>query len=560
MTKTLCAALVLAGLLAGAGHSAEEQALTYQYIPFDQLDPQRVSNGAPIAGQNLLEGLVAPNAAGTGVVAATADAWKVSGGGTVYTFHIRGDARWSDGAPVTAQDFEWTYRRLLTPSTSALDKLNGSSSYQNGLGIKNAVRFQLGKVTRWSGVGVKALDRSHLRIVLDAPNAAFLQGMAHTSMVALPRRNLTASPYAWQTPAHWVGNGPFVIKSWAPTGEMVLVPNDDYWDRKNVHLTRITIGLAPATDAEVRARYEHGDLDIVHVGDPAPFEQDPTLSKALRRLDGFSVNFLTLIPSRNRTLADVRVRQAIALAIRRADVARVSAAVEPSTSLVPSSLPGFDAGVAFRENAAKARRLLAAAGYPGGKGFPRLSIMTDHDDPFVRAVVRTLRANLGIRAVQDVEDARVAAAKEHEVQPASFTGYFATGYTAILSWRSWVSDLYPPSQTELLSLEPRDYIHYQVLQAKGTDAALAAATSFLSAHASPQTRRFAAVAAQADAAVSRARATALYKRAAAIRQSTYEFIPYIYASLVYLTRPGIRGVHLWTGYFTISFKGVSVSR
>ena len=87
-------------------------------MPFDELDPQRVSEGQYVAGQNLLEGLVTPDAAGTGVVPATADRWTVSHDGIVYSFHIRSGVKWSDGTPLTAQDFEWTYRRLLSPSTS----------------------------------------------------------------------------------------------------------------------------------------------------------------------------------------------------------------------------------------------------------------------------------------------------------------------------------------------------------------------------------------------------------------------------------------------------------
>jgi oligopeptide transport system substrate-binding protein len=201
---------------------------------------------------------------------------------------------------------------------------------------------------------------------------------------------------------------------------------------------------------------------------------------------------------------------------------------------------------------------MADAGYPGGKGFPTFSIMWIQDDPIVREVVRTLHKNLGIRAVQDVEDPGVYGAKRFEVQPASVVGYFWNIYTAILTWRDWVSTYYPPSQTELLSLKPDDYTHYQVLQAKGTGKSLAAATQFLEAHASPQSRHFAAVAAQADATANPGRATALYKQAAAIRQTTYEFIPCAYSSLDYVIRPGIKGVHLWTGYFTISFKDVRV--
>src|ERR1700741_3024402 len=111
MSRALLVTSLLVGVFAaacssGPKHSAKGQTLIYQYAAFDQLDPQRVSDGAPIAGQNLLEGMVTPDAAGTGVLPATADAWTVSKDGTVYTFHIRSDAKWSDGTRVTAQDFE----------------------------------------------------------------------------------------------------------------------------------------------------------------------------------------------------------------------------------------------------------------------------------------------------------------------------------------------------------------------------------------------------------------------------------------------------------------------
>jgi oligopeptide transport system substrate-binding protein len=563
MSRALLVVLLLVGVLAsgcfsGEERSAKRQTLTYLYPAFDQLDPQRVSDGAPIAGQNLLEGMVTPDAAGTGVLPATADRWTVSRDGTVYTFHIRSDAKWSNGTPVTASDFEWTYKRLLTPSTRALDTLYGSSSYQVNLGIKNATNFQLGKVTQWSKVGVKALDRSHLRITLETANANFLEGMAYTSMVPLPEKNLEKLPYSWQAPANWVGNGPFVMKAWTPNSRMVLIPNEGYWGRKDVHLDRVNITMATATDTQKQRRYKNNELDIALLDDPAAFAQDPALSPALTRLDEFSVLFLTLT-SRNPALEDVRVREAIALAIGRAEVAKAGQHPEPSTSLVPSTLPGFDTSVGFQEDIAKARRFMAEAGYPDGKGFPTFSIMTNHDDPYVGAVVKTLHQNLGIKAVQDIEDPGVYGAKRQQVQPADAVGYFSTGYTTILTWRNWVSNLYPPTQTELLSLEPDDYIHYEVLQAQGTARSLSAAADFLAEHASPQSRRFAAVAAKADATANPARATALYKQAAAIRQRTYEFIPYAYAALVYAIRPNIKGVHLRTGYFTISFKGVSIA-
>jgi hypothetical protein len=143
-------------------------------------------------------------------------------------------------------------------------------------------------------------------------------------------------------------------------------------------------------------------------------------------------------------------------------------------------------------------------------------------------------------------------------QPTHRVGYFSTSHTGIRAWRMWISSNYPPSQTEMLSLKPDDYTHYQVLQARGTVRSLAAADRFLRAHASPQSRRFAAVATRADATANPERATALDKEAAPIRQHTFEFIPLLYAEKPYVIRPGINGVHLWTGYFTISSKDVRV--
>ena len=329
-----------------------------------------MSDGAPIAGQNLLEGMVTPDAAGTGVVPATADTWTVSQDGTVYTFHIRSDAKWSDGTPVTAQDFEWTYKRLLTPSTSSLDGLYGSSSYQTDLGIKNAADFQLGKVTDWSEVGVKALDASHLRIDLDTPNANFLQGMAaHVDGAA---------------PAEEPGEVSVLVADVGELGRQRAVRDEvvdaELEDGPRPQRELLGPGECPPGPGEhldgVRRLTPRGATDTSATSstspccdDPAVFEKDPALSPALTRLDQFSVNFLTLIPSRNPALEDVRVREAIALAIGRAEVAKAGALVKPSTSLVPSTLPGFDASVGFQEDVAKARQLMADAGYPVAKAF-----------------------------------------------------------------------------------------------------------------------------------------------------------------------------------------------
>ena len=316
--------------------------------------------------------------------------------------------------------------------------------------------------------------------------------------------------------------------------------------------------MAQVSDAQLQSRYKHNEIDIAPLDDPAAFEKDPSLSRALTRLNQFSVLFLTLIQSRNPTLEDVRVREAIALAIGRRAVAKVGERPEPSTSLVPSTLPGFGAGVGFRENIARARQLMAEAGYPGGKGFPTFSIMTSHDDPYVRAVVKTLKQNLGIKAVQDVEDPGVESAKS------------ARGATGELH-RLLLDRLHGHPDMEGLGFQPLPAVPDGAAQPQaGRLHALRGPASEgdrevpVGGRELPRCTREPAVPAVRRRGGQRGRngesrrATALYKQAAAIRQATYEFIPYAYGALVYAIRPSIKGVHLWTGYFTISFKGVSV--
>ena len=554
-----CSSQCLPGGCAFGGNNAAtpggEAAVTYQYVPFDELDPQRVSDGQDVAGQNLLEGLVTPDAAGTGVVPATADTWTVSHDGTdVHLPH----PQWRQVVGRNTRDRAGLRVDLPAPAQPVderAERLNGSSGYQP------ISESRTPRVTSWarspSGprVGVKALDASHLRIVLDAPNATFLQGMAAPSMVALPQKNLKRFPYSWQPAARWVGNGPFVIKSWTPNSRMVLVPNEHYWDRKDVHLNRVNILMTSASDAQVKRQYQRHQVDIAGLGDPTGFEKDPALSPALTRIHQYSVNFLTLIPSRNPALRDVRVRRAIALGIGRAEVVKASPVVEPATSLVPSTLPGFDASVGFQAEHRRGPEADGRGGLPGRQG---LSDPLHHDRP--RRPVRP-----GARAHPAPEPRHQRRARHRRPRCGERQG--APGATGALR-RLLLDRLHGhPGVAHMgfveLPAEPDGAAQPQARRLHALPGAAGAGNrafagsrrEFLHAHASPQSRRFAAVAARAEATANPERATALYKQAAAIRQSTFEFIPYLYKDRVYAIRPGIKGVHLWTGYFTISFKG-----
>ena len=129
---------------------------------------------------------------------------------------------------------------------------------------------------------------------------------------------------------------------------MVLVPNERYWDRKNVHLSRVNVLMTPATDAQVKLAYQRHHVDIALLGDPSGFETDPALSRALMRIHEFAVQFLTLIPSRNPAARDVRVRRAIALGIGRAQAATATTVAHRSDTSASSSRASPKSGVTRR--------------------------------------------------------------------------------------------------------------------------------------------------------------------------------------------------------------------
>jgi len=302
--------------------------------------------------------------AGPGV----ASTWEISADRCVYTFHLRKEARWSDGKEITAGDFVDSWRRTLDPSTAS------AYSYQL-FSVKGAEDFAndpVRKTPDFSSVGVKALNDHTLRVTLRQPTPYFLDLCAFPTLY--PVRTDLIAKYGddWVKPGKLVGNGSFVLEDWRINDAIHLRRNPLYWDAKNVALQ--TVEVLPVSQANVAYNfYAAHQADLIMDKGLAP----PSLLDALKaRPDFHAAPFLGTYFLRfncaKGPFTDVRVRKAFAMSVDRNRITTKITRAGESTALsfVPPGIAGYKAPNGLPEDAQTARRLLSEAGYPDGKGFP----------------------------------------------------------------------------------------------------------------------------------------------------------------------------------------------
>lgn len=531
---------------------------------FPVLDPQVVTDGMWLAERGIFEGLVAQNEKGTDVVPATADKWDAAPDGKSYTFHIRDNAAWSNGAPVTAQDFERTYKRLLTPGGAATGgTTQGANSYQPALDIAGATRFLTGALKDWSQVGVKASGERELRFTLANPNPGFLMGLTHPSMLPLHMDSVEKEGQGWQDPGKLVSNGPFTVQQWTKNSSMRLVPNTHYWDKGNVRLDAIDIRFTDPGTPVNAIPFENGEVDIHPIGDAdlVRFQNDPKLSKLLHPIRSRSVLYLTKLRSQNPVLEDIRVRRALSLALGRDTLAKVIPGLRPGVSLVPDTAPGWDAGLGLKEDLAEAKRLLTEAGYPDGKGLPEIKVLAGSPSPVVEAIVDSWKRNLGIQAKADIVEIGVYVQRRWEVQPKDYVGFYYGSFSSLPTWPVYVQTLWSPKNMQEFSLPPTAWGQYLATQ---QDKALAPADrnakldGLLASNASPDTKQFAELATQASATTDQARQLELYKQAAKLREDQFLVVPVLWSDAFFALQSNVQGVDLRPSSEFFYLKGITV--
>lgn len=299
------------------------------------------------------------------IVPDMARAWEVLEDGRKYIFHLRSDVHWSDGIPVTAHDFEYAYRRILDPQTAS--PLAGSID-----GIRGARAFQTGGAAASQVVGPKALDDFTFCVELEKPAAYFLRQVA--DLYPIPRHVVEKHGESWTEPANIVTNGPFLLEAWQPHEWLVLARNPSYQGPFPGNLQRVELRLesnpfGPATMARYDADVEDAngwvlpaDLDVARSHHPADYVTTPAAG----------LNYLCFDMTRP-PFDDQRVRRAFVMAIDRetyADMILRGYGSPASGGLVPPGVPGHSPDIGLRLDPVEAKRLLAEAGYPGGRGFP----------------------------------------------------------------------------------------------------------------------------------------------------------------------------------------------
>jgi oligopeptide transport system substrate-binding protein len=349
------------------------------------LDPHAVS-GVPESRivRALFEGLVSRDPKTLEVVPGVAAKWELDSTGVVYTFHLRDDARWSNGDPLTAADFEWSFRRLLEPETaspnaSQLWSVVGARAFTTG-------RDELGQAVARDGsaVGIHALDALTLEIRLAQPLAKFLDVLACYPLVPVHRRSIEAlrelHPRTWMT--EWtqaqnlVTNGPFRLVERRLNDRIRLAKNELYWDAEHVAFHTID-ALAVESWTTALNLYLTGEVDWVdgsippsavpHLRGRADFKPSPYLGLYFYRIN-------TTKPP----LDDVRVRRALATSINRREVCDkvLKAGQQPAFGFVPwGGVMSYASPPGLRPNLDGARELLAQCGFDGEqRPFPTLEL------------------------------------------------------------------------------------------------------------------------------------------------------------------------------------------
>ncbi|WP_085508196.1 peptide ABC transporter substrate-binding protein [Thalassobacillus devorans] len=184
--------------------------------------------------------------------AATAEKWDVSEDGKVYTFHIREDANWSNGDPVTAGDFEFAWKRLVDPEVASPAAflgyfIEGAEAYNNGEGSKDDVM-------------VEAVDEKTLEVTLTAPTGYFLHVISNPAFFPINEEVQSENEEWFAEADSFVGNGPFQLAKWTHDSELVMEKNDEYWDADTVKLDKVEWAMVNDTNTEYQM-YESGDLD-----------------------------------------------------------------------------------------------------------------------------------------------------------------------------------------------------------------------------------------------------------------------------------------------------------
>ena len=324
----------------------------------------------------LFEGLVGEDPQTLAPVPGVATRWEISADGLVYTFHLRPEAKWSDGRGIVAHDFVASLRRALSP---ALGAPNAELLYP----VLNAEAYHKSRLADFAEVGISATDTHTLRIALEYPAAHFLSLLTHPVWFPVPLHAVSASGAGeargnrWASePATFVGNGPFVLRRWNRGQVIVAEASPTYWDAAALKLRAVHFHPFDSVDAAERA-YRAGQLHVIDALPAGRVEAWRAEAPAQLRADAFLDIYFYRINTTRPFLSDVRVRRALSLAVDREQLvsALLKGGQRAAAAFVPPGAGGYEPPSVLRHDPAAAKTLLAEAGYPEGQGLPVFDLL-----------------------------------------------------------------------------------------------------------------------------------------------------------------------------------------
>ncbi|MEZ8500761.1 ABC transporter substrate-binding protein [Vibrio splendidus] len=332
------------------------------------IDPHK-SQGVPESHviRDLLEGLVNQDGEGN-TIPGVAESWETTDNKT-FTFHLRKDAKWSNGDPVTAEDFVYSWQRAVDPATAS-----PYAWYMEYTKMVNAKDIVAGKKDK-SELGVKAVDANTLVVELDTAVPYFVMMMGHTTMKPVHQATVEKFGDQWTKPGNFVGNGAFAVDKWVVNERLVLKRNDQYWNNDKTVLNKVTFLPIENQVAEMN-RFLSGEIDFTN---ELPTEHFKRLKKEYAEDVSVAGNLCTyyyIFNTKKAPFDDVRVRKAISYAIDRNIVsdAILAQGQKPAYFLTPEITAGFNpelpayGKMSQKERNEEAARLLEEAGY--GKDNP----------------------------------------------------------------------------------------------------------------------------------------------------------------------------------------------
>lgn len=358
MKKTLLSALIL-----GSVTSAYAKQVFHTNIGSDPktIDPQHASETAGGAVlRDIFEGLLTVDASGN-PIPGVAEKWEVGDDLVTYTFHLRKDAKWSNGDPVTASDFVYAWRRAVDPNTASVYSFILDP-------VKNAQEIIAGKLPT-SSLGITALDDRTLKVTLKQPTPYFLGLLSFYTTYPTHRATVEKYGKKWTRPENIVSNGPYSLTEWKPSAKIKLEKNPYYYDKDQLKIDEVSMDIIENEESAVK-RYRAGELDIVGATNEAVDWAKKNAPNELR-IEPALGTYMYLFNLNDPALKDKRLRKALNMAIDRDLFVKYVAknGEIPATGVVPPNTANSDpykpewASWSKQRREDEARKLYKEAGY-----------------------------------------------------------------------------------------------------------------------------------------------------------------------------------------------------